>query len=75
MSVKNLLNRIRLNFRAAGLALAGRWLTSGDVAASYDALAATYQANWLAHLCRTTDRLHELLPEQLSGQLPRTIRR
>ena len=70
MSVKNLLNRIRLNFRAAGLALAGRWLTPGDVAASYDALATTYQANWLAHLCRTTDRLHELLPEQLSGQLP-----
>ena len=62
MTLRQILNRIRLNLRAAKLALTGRWLTPGDVAVSYDALAATYQANWLTHLCRTTDRLHEQLP-------------
>ena len=57
-----MLKRIYLNLRAAKLALAGRWMTPGDVAASYDSLAETYQANWLTHLCRTTDRLHAMLP-------------
>lgn len=65
-----MLKRIYLNLRAAKLALTGRWLTPGDVAASYDSLAGTYQANWLTHLCRTTDRLHELLP---AGDLRRIL--
>ena len=60
MPVKQILKRIRLNLRAMRLALIGRWLTPNDVAASYDALATHYDANWLVHLCRTTDRLHEL---------------
>ena len=65
MTIAKLFKRIHLNLRAAKLALTGRWLTPDDVAASYDALAATYRDNWLTHLCRTTDRLHELLPDQL----------
>ena len=74
MTIKNLLNRIRLNLRAARLALAGRWLMPSDVAASYDALATTYQTNWLAHLCRTTDRLHELLPVNDSPAVHKPMR-
>ena len=73
MTIIKILNRIRLNLRAAKLALTGRWLTPGDVAASYDALAATYQANWLTHLCRTTDRLHDQLPDQLSAGVSPTM--
>lgn len=61
MTAKQILKRIRLNLRAARLALTGRWLSANDVAASYDALADHYDANWLVHLCRTTDRLHERL--------------
>ena len=62
MTIAKILKRVRLNLRAAKLALTGRWLTPGDVAASYDALASSYHDNWLTHLCRTTDRLHDLLP-------------
>jgi ubiquinone/menaquinone biosynthesis C-methylase UbiE len=73
MLLKNLLQRIHLNVRAARLALTGRWLTPDDVAASYDALATVYRDHWLTHLCRTTDRLHEQLPERLPANDSPTI--
>jgi SAM-dependent methyltransferase len=59
----------RLNARVAGLALRGRWLEPGDVAAGYDRAASTYEAVWLAHLRRTTDALLCQLPSGLTGTI------
>lgn len=60
-------NRLRLNGHAAGLVLRGQWLRVGDLAASYDNIAATYDRRWLVHLQSTTDRLHERLPGALTA--------
>ncbi len=59
--IQSFWNRLRLNLRALNLAVAGHWLRLEDVAESYDAIAETYDRNWLVHLQSTTDRLHELL--------------
>jgi ubiquinone/menaquinone biosynthesis C-methylase UbiE len=55
----------RLNLRLLRLAVAGRWMQPGDVARSYDRLAADYDAAWLVHLRETTDRLLSGLPAEL----------
>jgi SAM-dependent methyltransferase len=67
--MNQLLQLARLNARVAGLALRGRWLGSGDVAAGYDRVAATYEAAWHCHLRRATDELLQRLPAGLSGTI------
>jgi len=60
-------NRLRLNLRAARLAVLGVWMNNADVADSYDALADTYDERWAVHLRATTNRLHEHLPATLAA--------
>lgn len=65
MRLASYVNCLRLNLRMARHVLAGRWLESGQVAASYDRLASGYDRHWLVHLRSTTDRLLERLPASL----------
>jgi len=51
----------RLNARVAGLALRGRWLGAGEIAAGYDGVAPTYDRVWQCHLRDATDALLERL--------------
>jgi len=55
----------RLNARVAGLALRGRWLGAGEIAAGYDGVAPTYDRVWQCHLRDATDALLERLPRGL----------
>ncbi len=63
------LELVRLNARVAGLALQGRWLGPGDVAADYDQVAATYDRVWHCHLRGVTDELLGRLPRGLRGTI------
>lgn len=57
----------RLNTRVGTLALRGRWLTSSEVAAGYNQVAATYETAWQRHLRPVTDALLQRLPTGLPG--------
>lgn len=56
---------IRLNGRALSLALRNRYLTSREVAASYDTVAATYDSEWAVQLAEVTGTLLAHLPPGL----------
>jgi trans-aconitate methyltransferase len=63
------LQLVRLNARVAGLALRGRWLGAGQIAAGYDRVAPTYDRVWQRHLRDATDDLLGRLPCGLSGTI------
>ncbi len=65
--MSRMLQLARLNARVAGLALRGRWLGAGEIAAGYDGVAPTYDRVWLCHLRNATDDLLGRLPCGLSG--------
>ena len=65
--MNQMLQLARLNARVAGLALRGRWLGAGEIAAGYDAVAPTYDRVWQCHLRKATDDLLGRLPSGLSG--------
>ncbi len=66
--IRSFWNRLRLNLRALRHVATWNWLGRENVAESYDAIAATYDRDWLVHLQSTTDRLHGMLPEYLSHE-------
>lgn len=59
--------RMILTTKAFFLAISGRWITASDIQGDYDALAADYDANWLARLEPTT---REFLDLALAKTLP-----
>jgi SAM-dependent methyltransferase len=59
----------RLNARVAGLALRGRWLGTGEIAAGYDGAAPTYDQVWQCQLRSATDDLLARLPCGLQGTI------
>ena len=67
--MNRVLQLARLNARVAGLALQGRWLGAGEIAAGYDRVAPTYDEVWQCHLRNATDDLLERLPGGLSGAI------
>jgi SAM-dependent methyltransferase len=67
--MSQLLQLARLNARVAGLALRGRWLGAGEIAAGYDGAAPTYNQVWQCHLRDATDDLLARLPCGLSGAI------
>jgi trans-aconitate methyltransferase len=67
--MNRLLQLARLNARVAGLALRGRWLGVGEIAAGYDCAAPTYDQAWQCHLRNATDDLLGRLPCGLSGTI------
>jgi SAM-dependent methyltransferase len=69
MSMKRYLKCLKLNCRMVSLVLRNRWLGKDDYAASYDKVAATYDAEWLARLCPVTTHLLESLPSVLAGDI------
>jgi len=67
--MNRVLQLARLNARVAGLALRGRWLGVGEIAAGYDRVAPTYDQVWQCHLRNATDDLLGRLPCGLSGTI------
>ena len=63
------LQLVRLNARVAGLALRGRWVGAGQIAAGYDQVAPTYDRVWQCHLRDATEDLLGRLPRGLSGTI------
>jgi ubiquinone/menaquinone biosynthesis C-methylase UbiE len=59
-----ILNRILLNLRAVKLLLKNRWLTTEDVAESYNSLAENYNSNWLVHLEQVTQKFLTTIPDK-----------
>lgn len=55
-------NCLRLNLRAAKLALTGQWINSQNVADSYTALSRNYEKSWLCQLQPVSDDLLNQLP-------------
>ncbi len=70
--MRNVLDCLRLNARMLSLALRGKWLGSGQFAASYDRLAEDYDESWLRHLRPVTDDLLASLsfPKPAASPLP-----
>jgi len=67
--MNRVLQLARLNARVAGLALRGRWLGAGEIAAGYDGAAPSYDQVWQCHLRDATDDLLGRLPCGLSGAI------
>ena len=69
MILHRYINCLRLNARLAWLAARGRWLSREDVARGYDAVAPSYETEWLAQIRPVTDVLLDRLPDIPPGAI------